>query len=174
MSIQIPSTALVLFMTTALACDSKPQEPEVATAASAPKAASANAPEGDSLSSVVDAYDEVRSALAKDDFTAAVAQAAALRDAAKAATLEEVSDKASVLTERSADDAEAVRATFGEVSKALIAVLAGREKLRGSLHVFECPMAKGYGKWVQREKEKANPYMGQSMLQCGSESSWDA
>ena len=161
-------------MSTALACDSKPQEPDVATAASAPEAASANAPEGESLSSVVDAYDEVRSALAKDDFTTAVAQAAALRDAAESATLEGISEKASALSKRSADEPEAVRATFGEVSKALIAALAGREKLRGSLHVFECPMAKGYGKWVQREKEKANPYMGQSMLQCGSESSWDA
>jgi threonine/homoserine/homoserine lactone efflux protein len=40
-------------------------------------------------------------------------------------------------------------------------------------HVFECPMAKGYKRWVQPTDELENPYMGQEMLTCGSEVTGD-
>jgi hypothetical protein len=34
-------------------------------------------------------------------------------------------------------------------------------------------MAQGYQKWVQRTETIENPYMGQSMLACGSKATWD-
>lgn len=36
-----------------------------------------------------------------------------------------------------------------------------------ALRLFNCPMAKPYGKWLQTESEISNPYMGRSMPRCG-------
>mgnify|MGYP000176567725 CR=1 FL=1 len=57
--------------------------------------------------------------------------------------------------------------------EALIDALAKDPELRKTLHVFECPMAQGYGKWVQRGEKLENPYMGKSMPNCGSASKWE-
>ncbi|MCR9166548.1 MAG: hypothetical protein ACE37F_01450 [Nannocystaceae bacterium] len=127
-----------------------------------------------SLAPAVDAYETVRVALAQDDLAAATAGAAALRDAAKAASLDALASAAEGLAAASPDDADAVRKAFGAASQTLIGALAKEPKLRDTLHVFECPMAKGYGKWVQRAEKLENPYMGKSMPSCGSASKWEA
>ena len=55
------------------------------------------------------------------------------------------------------------------MSRALIAVLSAEPSLQQGRHVYECPMAKGYKKWVQVSEGVSNPYMGTDMLQCGTE-----
>ena len=39
----------------------------------------------------------------------------------------------------------------------------------GELFVFQCPMAADFGfdLWVQTDRQLENPYMGQSMVECG-------
>jgi Cu(I)/Ag(I) efflux system membrane fusion protein len=66
-------------------------------------------------------------------------------------------------------DIEAARVAFGEVSKPVVALVDSVADARQRYHEFECPMAKGYNRWVQRDAKMANPYMGTAMLECGSE-----
>ena len=57
----------------------------------------------------------------------------------------------------------------GSPGASLIAVLSSEPSLQQSRHVYECPMAKGYKKWVQVSEGVSNPYMGSAMPQCGVE-----
>ena len=57
------------------------------------------------------------------------------------------------------------------MSRHLLALLRAEDSLASGLHVFECPMADGYGRWVQPSADISNPYMGTRMPACGSESS---
>jgi len=68
-----------------------------------------------------------------------------------------------------AADLEAVRLAFGEVSRHLVMIMEMSPELASAHHVFECPMAKGYKKWVQASAKLANPYMGSAMPECGAE-----
>ena len=79
---------------------------------------------------------------------------------------------ADALAKLPAEDLAALREQFGEVSKELVTIIAQTPALQEGRHVFTCPMAKGYQKWVQREAKMANPYMGKKMLECGSASDW--
>jgi hypothetical protein len=69
-----------------------------------------------------------------------------------------------------ASDLAGARKAFMDVSKAVLAAVETASK-KGeklpTLYVFECPMAKPYGKWAQDVKEIANPYHGSKMLKCG-------
>lgn len=126
-------------------------------------------------------YESVRASLAKDAVAATTAGAASLeksaRTAARAASGDAshnwklVADAAKRLHDMPKDDADAVRKAFGDVSQHLVAVLAADRALAEGLHVFECPMAQGYKKWVQPAAKIENPYMGTRMPECGSESS---
>jgi Cu(I)/Ag(I) efflux system membrane fusion protein len=58
------------------------------------------------------------------------------------------------------------------VSQYLVALSAADARLQEGWHVFECPMAKGFNKWFQREPRLENPYMGQRMPTCGSPTEW--
>lgn len=65
---------------------------------------------------------------------------------------------------------DAARKAFGDVSKALIVAIEKASKAGadvGAVYVFECPMAKPYGKWLQATEDMGNPYYGSSMLKCG-------
>lgn len=69
-----------------------------------------------------------------------------------------------------ATDLEGTRKAFADISKALIATLHEAAKKgtdAGTVYVFECPMAKPYGKWLQAEDAIGNPYYGSEMLKCG-------
>jgi Cu(I)/Ag(I) efflux system membrane fusion protein len=130
---------------------------------------------------VVSAYEVVRKALAADS-SDVTTQSRALADSAKNATasvpepvrsaLEDVASAASRLAEGSGGDLDAARTAFGEVSRALISVLSSDPGLQAGRHVYECPMAKGYKKWVQISEGVSNPYMGSEMLQCGEEAAF--
>jgi len=67
------------------------------------------------------------------------------------------------------DDMGALRLSFGGVSEAVVAMLRAAPDTARHYHVFECPMAKGYKRWVQPGATLDNPYMGAKMLRCGSE-----
>ncbi|MGB5366286.1 MAG: hypothetical protein WBN15_04845 [Polyangiales bacterium] len=130
------------------------------------------------IDEAVTAYDVVRGALA-DDRGDVKTSATELADAARLAAasapdnvrrpLEELSSAAQRLAGLESADLSEARKAFGDVSQALIAVLSAEPSLQQGRHVYECPMAKGYKKWVQVSEGVSNPYMGTDMLQCGTE-----
>ena len=124
---------------------------------------------------VINAYAQVRAALAADDLAAARKLAPALGAKARAAAGQlPATDKANIDALASAADRlaaiaeiEAARLEFGNASKALISLVAAEASLQHGLIAYRCPMAKGYQKWIQIGDEMANPYMGAKMLHCG-------
>ena len=130
------------------------------------------------IDELVSEYEVIRAALA-DDRGNVTAQSQALTDSARRAAatapgpvrgpLEDLASAASRLADAKGGDLVEARAAFGEVSRALISVLSSDASLQRGRHVYECPMAKGYKKWVQASESASNPYMGKEMLQCGAE-----
>jgi len=128
------------------------------------------------------AYEQVRATLSRDEVTAVTDDAAAVQRAATAAAeqaptglrthLTNMSAAAGRLKDMAKDDADAVRHAFGDLSRATVALLAAEPSLQQGHHVFECPMAQGYKKWVQVSAEVSNPYMGTRMPECGAGSQW--
>src|SRR5262245_54241235 len=136
------------------------------------------------LEEALDAYDEARTALARDSYPGTRAPARHIADALdRAARIEtraprrvrealaESLEGARAFAE--AQDIATARSTFARLSGALIAVVAADERLRGDFRVFECPMVEGENRWMQHGAEKANPYMGQSMPTCGTTSTFE-
>ena len=124
---------------------------------------------------VLAAYERARASLAADDLSGVPDAARELETSAKAAATgssgEHFSAIAAVAPKlAAATDLKAARASFGEISQHLVAVLAADKTLATGQHVFECPMAAGYKKWVQPSKDLENPYMGKRMLTCGGPS----
>jgi membrane fusion protein, copper/silver efflux system len=116
----------------------------------------------------LDAYEGVRAKLAADENPAEAAHA--LGAAAEAAKLGELAGSAHALA-KTTSLGEA-RSVFATVSKHVVALIAANPSLVRGHYVFECPMVKGYNKWVQVSQDMANPYMGKAMLACGGESTW--
>ena len=124
-------------------------------------------------------YEHIRAKLVADDGDVAprarrLARAArAAHDAAPAALrphLGGIATQAEQLAAAPASDMGRLRREFGDVSRHLVALLRAEPSLAEGLFVFECPMADGYGKWVQRRAEISNPYMGRRMPACGRRS----
>ena len=111
-------------------------------------------------------YAPIRAALAKDSTDGLKEHAEKLAKSKD----KEVAKAAEALAK--AADLVAARAAFGDVSKALIAEVEKASKAGedvGKVTVFECPMAKPYGRWIQSDDDMGNPYYGASMLKCGKE-----
>ncbi|HTE49466.1 MAG TPA: efflux RND transporter periplasmic adaptor subunit [Kofleriaceae bacterium] len=153
--------------------------------AGAPATGELPAPALTALHNALVAYGEVRALLARDriDGIAPAAGTAAdqVRVAARALSgpRSEVSDglsQGAAAADRlaGAGSLEQARQHFGELSRLLIALADSDPRLRSGWHVFRCPMAKGFQKWLQRSPEFENPYMGQAMTTCGSEVGWQA
>ena len=133
----------------------------------------------------LDAYEEIRAALARDRLDGVNAASSKLaaslgatgsaldpRSAATAGTaLESALQAARSLGD--ASDLAAARDSFGELSRALIPLVASDPRLRDGLHVNECPMTHTFKRWMQRKGGVDNPYMGKGMATCGSMVSWD-
>lgn len=62
--------------------------------------------------------------------------------------MDEVATAAGVLAQADSNDLLAVRQAFGGLSQPLVALLGEKASLGNGRHVFECPMAEGYGRWV--------------------------
>lgn len=196
MSTRRIQTLLASFIATSLAAGcskSQPDDRETPPAAAAeepapqaaaePMPAPAPAPETDAAAAL-SAYETVREALAQDDLKAAAKAASTLEavstsaaagaDGDDKAQLEAVAKAAAQLAATPAEDDPAMRKAFGDVSQAVVAMLEADPALRDGLHLFECPMAPGYRKWVQPDEMLENPYMGTKMSSCGSTADWHA
>jgi membrane fusion protein, copper/silver efflux system len=158
----------------------KPIEPEEPALASLQLPASAL----DALRHAFEATERVRDELANDrvDGIAAPAREAAEAIRAAQTTLPKASSEvagslaqaiaaAEQLT--TAKDLASARRSFGELNRFLIALAAADSRLQQGWHVFRCPMAEGFKKWLQRAPQLANPYMGQAMLTCGGSTAWN-
>lgn len=134
------------------------------------------------LRTAFDAYEEVRARLAADTIDGigppATRSAQALRSATSSAELagtarRVVEDGANAADElAAATEIEAARLAFGRLSRSLVALGGADARFVQQFEVFECPMAKGYSKWIQSGDRLMNPYMGRKMLECGSEAEW--
>lgn len=129
----------------------------------------------------VKAYEVVRLALAADDLAAAKKGAAAFAGVVKAqaSSSKSGSDKAAYVGMETAakklastKDFASARLAFGDLSKHIISYLSGVPTRSKGLTAYQCPMAKGYKKWVQTDAKMANPYMGKKMLMCGGKTSF--
>lgn len=137
-----------------------------------------------SVQEALSAYEAMRDALAKDEKKPIQDAANRLAKAARAASedasgktaseLGEMTKAANGLAAKADADIEEIRKTFGELSRHLVRLVSENPDLQKGLHVFECPMAKGYKKWVQKSENLENPYMGQRMLECGVETKWES
>lgn len=136
------------------------------------------------IDEVVTAYEEARSQLANDqtddlsaafDRLQAAALAASEKDMPEVVTehLTKVGVAAAKGAQAEDGNLEEARQAFGEASEHLVAAIASEPSLAHGLSIFECPMTKGYPKWVQASDSKANPYMGKEMQSCGVESQWE-
>lgn len=128
---------------------------------------------------VLGEYEQIRAKLVADDGDVAqraqrLARAArAAHDAAPASLrphLTGIAAHARELAAAPASDLARLRREFGDVSRHVVALLRAEPALAQGLFVFECPMAEGYRKWVQRSAEISNPYMGRRMPRCGRRS----
>lgn len=174
----------------AIACDKdeKPSQTQSKAEAVVPESAKGTDPAQtvdakQALEPVLAAYEKVRDDLAQDALSAVAADAGALANAAreaapKAPSLEAQTKKlakaADTLAGTPAADEAAVRKRFGEVSRHVVAIVTAEPALRQGRHLFECPMAEGYQKWVQTDEKLANPYMGTKMPECGQPSQWQS
>lgn len=150
--------AFVTFAATASAACGKAEPASTPPAAESEKPAKPVAP-------VIQAYDDLREALALDDIGKAQAAAKKLSEVA-ASEYAKVAEQAKAAI--AAADLKAMRTAFGEVSRALLGVIQEKPELGEGLFVYRCPMTETYQKWVQVTKTMRNPYMGQEMLECGS------
>jgi len=143
------------------------------------------APALDAMRTAFGATERVRAELAADrvDGTAAPARetAQALR-AVQRALAKPPSELATGLEQAiaaaeqvaGASDLDSARRAFGELNRFLVALAAADPRLQDGWHVFRCPMAEGFRKWLQHSPKLENPYMGQAMISCGSSTSWGA
>jgi Cu(I)/Ag(I) efflux system membrane fusion protein len=147
-----------------------------ASAAPAAPVVAAQLPSG-ALGTVFTEAEALRTALAADSTTLApitaklaAATTALAAEPTKHAATDALTAAAKGLTDATAGvvDLVAVRAAYGELQKVLVGVVAADVSLQPGRFLFECPMAKGYQRWIQVSPQMANPYMGKRMLECGS------
>lgn len=135
------------------------------------------------LRSAFDATERMRAELAADRLDGVVApareaaqsiraaqKALATTDPAVADCFARATDAAELIA--GAKDLVAARRDYGELNRFLLALAAADPRLQQGWHVFRCPMATGFKKWLQRSPKLENPYMGQAMPTCGSSSTW--
>jgi len=70
-------------------------------------------------------------------------------------------------------DLKKARASFAELSKAMVAYVKGagrKDALSNAVKVYICPMKKDL--WLQTGAEIQNPYLGKDMLICGTEETY--
>lgn len=135
------------------------------------------------INEVVTAYEAVRSQLANDQTTDLSPAFERFRIAALTASKADISEAVADHLQKlgkvaargakvEADSLQVTREAFAEASEHLVGAIASEPSLAHGLSIFECPMTKGYPKWLQASDAKGNPYMGKGMQFCGVESQW--
>ena len=107
-------------------------------------------------------YEQVRVALAADNFADASAHAKGLAQRAEAAAGVEAKKAADELA--AAKNIEDARKAFGDLSTLLVPVFQAAS-IPGTT-AYTCPMKQK--PWMQKGDKMANPYYGKSMLTCGT------
>jgi hypothetical protein len=135
-----------------------------------------------SIEAALGAYEQVRALLAEDRIEKLTEAADRLEQTAGEAArkvagplradLDSLAAAARRLGETPTAQMEEVRRAFGEVSRPVVRLLSAERSLAEGRHVFECPMATGYNKWVQPGPTISNPYMGTQMSWCGAKTEW--
>ncbi len=128
------------------------------------------------VKAMLTSYESVRERLAADDLAGAQKSAARVAEEATVAADEAGAAKQGLLELARAakamgdgKDLVPVRDAFGELSKRVVTLFVENPALRKGHHLFFCPMARGYKKWVQESAVLRNPYWGKEMLTCGRE-----
>jgi hypothetical protein len=120
------------------------------------------------VKSVLDHYLKIQTELAKDSVKGVDEHASAIAKAVKGDEMKmlsaDVATQAGTLAK--AKDVKTAREAFKPLSASLIKYLADNKAGKGTYHEGYCPMVKA--SWLQVEKTVVNPYMGQSMLTCGT------
>ena len=120
------------------------------------------------VKSVLDHYLMIQTELAKDSVKSLDEHANAIAKAVKGDEMKmlspDVAKQAEALAK--AKDLKAAREAFKPLSASLVKYLAENKAGKGTYHEGYCPMVKA--SWLQKEKEIRNPYMGKSMLTCGT------
>jgi Cu(I)/Ag(I) efflux system membrane fusion protein len=148
--------------------------------AATPGAAALSSSASAAVTAALPGYEKVRVALAGDrlpDATEAASNLAAALEKAEGGNPAETSllagaGRAATAIAGAADLAPA-RQGFADLSRNLIGLIGRSPKIRGKLYLYFCPMAEGYARWVQTEKEPGNPYMGTRMPRCANPVSWE-
>src|SRR4051812_7249817 len=137
-----------------------------ATPSAADQPAAAQSVDARPLPPLLDAAIAIQVALAHDSIDGLRGNAAALRQAARAAGAPAAAvDRAAAALETATTIADA-RRDYGAVSEALIAYLkTTHAPLAPGVRVAYCPMVRK--SWLQKDGPLANPYYGTAMLGCG-------
>lgn len=171
-----------------VACSGEQGAKPAATASAEPSAAAPVTSTADALASLPESsrapfgammagYGTIQTALSSDSTTgvdtAASAVAGAARVLESTATGPAKGQYGAIATEAasvasSASDLVKARQAFGELSKAVLALLVANPDLAKGRVVVECPMTSTYKKWLQTDEKVRNPYYGSTMLECGT------
>ena len=134
----------------------------------------------------LDAYERSRAVLAADKIDGIATYGRDLAEALRAASAGLAGSGGADLTncfEQGATAADKLaaattlgdaRTQFGEVSRFVIALVTADSRLQAGWHRFDCSMASGFGGWLQRSPDIANPYMGTAMTTCGTRESFES
>ena len=161
----------VVVAASCMACDKTDATPPAPTA----PVVQARTPAGP-VGTVLTTTEHLRATLAADGLEGVAADATTLGTAATALSADEATKalgesltaaSGALKTAADAGDIKAVRLAYGEVSKVVVSMVAADPTLQSGRFLYECPMAKGYKRWVQVTEKMANPYMGKRMLECG-------
>lgn len=130
------------------------------------------------LNAALEEYEGARVLLADDKLEGISAYASELALALETAAADGASGTAEQGAKASrrlakAKTIEEARNIFEDVSLALVSLASENPSLTENRHIFQCPMTDGFGKWIQPSEKLENPYMGHSMLACGSASEWE-
>src|SRR5438552_2285011 len=133
---------------------------------------SAENKKGDALmepaKSVLDHYLAIQKDLAKDSIKGVDEHANAIAKAVRGDEMKMLSPDVATQAETlaKAKDLKAAREGFKSLSASLVKYLADNKAGKGVYHEAYCPMVKA--SWLQKEADIKNPYMGKSMLTCGT------
>jgi len=118
------------------------------------------------FNAIIDAYIELKDALIASDAEQAKAAASQLE---KSISSTNPTIKKIALNISEAEELEAQRKAFFELSQNMTTYIADNKPEKAELYQQYCPMAFGNtgAYWISNSKEVLNPYFGDKMLRCG-------
>ena len=167
-------TLFMMSLSVLMACESKPQKPEVKTVNLKTKKSPAIATKTTPTEAVLAQYIKIKDAMVADDFEASTAMLEAYEaiigtamETSPTPEAVEVLDRIAVLADAMKSlDFETQRETFIDLTQALVD-WQSHSPSKEKLYLQYCPMYKGGNYWLSMESQVLNPYYGSKMLRCG-------